>query len=495
MEISSALPIMPPNGASSAANLADAPAWQNSMANAQDAAAQTESTQSAGASSQNSSGSAAFEPVAPDKLQQNAAGQSSSKQNPSVAKEQSTSDNRQAATNQAETSSSDAGQSDGISAAPDKPDQIPAAGDVTPVKGDGKKGHSSQTETANNEAVDEKKKDDHQLSAPAILEAGQADSSNPTNAKFQQDGTEKLVDVAGASNAAVQGAGGNATRAPGAESGNAANGNTAKASEAGPQSSARISTNSDSTLSTGNTPSSAPEITVSAGSSNARSAAADVTAPAPKTAGPLPSAAPSTTQLLAARAPQPMALQIAGLDKDGKDDTLPTASPSEAQSFTGSAVIGNSAQSAASSYAKADTAAQANALTVTSTAPSALAATITALHQSGQANAVLRLDPPGLGHLSVQIGLGGQGQVNVLFVPSTADAAQALQATLPSLGNALAQSGLTLGQAQVGGQGFQQNSQNGQGGQQRSYTPAMARDNSVSSKGGTDSITGLSAYA
>ncbi|WP_205619780.1 flagellar hook-length control protein FliK [Acidocella sp. MX-AZ02] len=121
----------------------------------------------------------------------------------------------------------------------------------------------------------------------------------------------------------------------------------------------------------------------------------------------------------------------------------------------------------------------------------ALAATVTALHQAGQSGAVLRLDPPGLGHLSVQVGLGAQGQVNLLFVPSTADAAQALQSALPGLSGAMAQSGLTLGQAQVGGQFAQSGGQSGQhqqrAPQQQASAPQPSSDNPPAS--------GLSAYA
>ncbi len=127
-----------------------------------------------------------------------------------------------------------------------------------------------------------------------------------------------------------------------------------------------------------------------------------------------------------------------------------------------------------------------------STSPSALAATVTALHQSGQAGTVLRLDPPGLGHLSVQVGLGAQGQVNVLFVPSTADAAQAIQSSLSGLGSAMAQSGLTLGQAQVGGQFSQQGGgQNGQG----AHTPPRQGNTSAFPAEPQTTTSGLSAYA
>ena len=126
-----------------------------------------------------------------------------------------------------------------------------------------------------------------------------------------------------------------------------------------------------------------------------------------------------------------------------------------------------------------------------STAPAALAATVTALHQSGQAGTVLRLDPPGLGHLSVEVRLGTQGQVNVLFVPSSADAAQALHASLPALGAAMAQSGLTLGQAQVGGQFSQQSGQNDQG----RYTPPRQNHSTNFATEPQATPSGLSAYA
>ena len=127
----------------------------------------------------------------------------------------------------------------------------------------------------------------------------------------------------------------------------------------------------------------------------------------------------------------------------------------------------------------------------TGTAPAALAATVTALHQSGQTGTVLRLDPPGLGHLSVEVRLSAQGQVNVMFVPSTADAAQALQASLPGLGSAMAQSGLTLGQAQVGGQFSQQSGQNGQSG----YTPPRQNNADTFAAEPQTTPSGLSAYA
>jgi flagellar hook-length control protein FliK len=131
---------------------------------------------------------------------------------------------------------------------------------------------------------------------------------------------------------------------------------------------------------------------------------------------------------------------------------------------------------------------------VDASSSSALAASVTAMHQSGQSGAVLRLDPPGLGNLSVHVALSGQGQVNVLFVPDSSAGAQALQSGLGGLAQSMAQSGLTLGQAQVGGQ-FSQNA--GQGGGQSPQTwkgggtsaPAQAK-----APEGRD-ISGVRAYA
>lgn len=126
----------------------------------------------------------------------------------------------------------------------------------------------------------------------------------------------------------------------------------------------------------------------------------------------------------------------------------------------------------------------------------ALAATVTALHQAGQTSTIMRLDPPGLGHLSVQIGMTPQGQVNVLFVPSSADAAHILQGSLPHFNQAMTHSGIALGQSQVGGQFAQSGGQNGQPGQQNSRGPERQNTpNMAITESPTATISGLSAYA
>jgi flagellar hook-length control protein FliK len=96
-------------------------------------------------------------------------------------------------------------------------------------------------------------------------------------------------------------------------------------------------------------------------------------------------------------------------------------------------------------------AATATPLGYTPATPDAMAASIVAMYRSGQSSLVLRLDPPGLGTVSVHVALGGNADVNVLFVPSVAQTGHLLQTGLGDLRQAMAASGLTLGQAQIGG--------------------------------------------
>ncbi len=110
---------------------------------------------------------------------------------------------------------------------------------------------------------------------------------------------------------------------------------------------------------------------------------------------------------------------------------------------------------------------------LTPATPAALAATVTAMHHASQTTAVLRLDPPGLGNLSVHVALGQNGQVNVLFVPSTPQTVQLLNAGLDALRQAMAATGLTLGQAGVSGGGARNPGQNSASNQRgTSSTPA-----------------------
>ncbi len=194
----------------------------------------------------------------------------------------------------------------------------------------------------------------------------------------------------------------------------------------------------------------------------------------------------STVQALFTRAAQPastITMSPAEKDKHGTQQISAVVGTNASAADFSAAVTGGS-------IALAQTNAT-DATANTATSPAALAATVTVLHQSGQASTVLRLDPPGLGHISVEVGVGAQGQVNVMFLTSSGDAAQALHASLPNLGAAMAQSGLMLGQAQVGGQFSQQG---GQSEQDRQAPPRQTHTGT--SLATTQSPTsGLSAYA
>ena len=200
---------------------------------------------------------------------------------------------------------------------------------------------------------------------------------------------------------------------------------------------------------------------------------------------------PSSSQPATASTAQAVSFRATQVTENAPAPTKETEkSATQNMTALGNFALG-STQSVVATATSSPTASLSAVALTPSTAPAALAATVVALHQSGQAGTVLRLDPPGLGHLSVQVRLGAQGQVNVLFVPSTADAAQAIQASLPNLGAAMAQSGLMLGQAQVGGQSLQQGGQGGQSG----YSPP--RQNSQANFTAEPQATpnGLSAYA
>lgn len=126
--------------------------------------------------------------------------------------------------------------------------------------------------------------------------------------------------------------------------------------------------------------------------------------------------------------------------------------------------------------------------------PSMLSATITALHKSNQSGILLRLDPPNLGHLDIQIRIAPQGSINVVFLPSSSDAAHALQSSLPQLGAALAQSGLSLGQTEIGGQFSESGRHSYQSSQNKSYHKNFSNLNKDSNASPL-SVTGLSFYA
>jgi flagellar hook-length control protein FliK len=126
------------------------------------------------------------------------------------------------------------------------------------------------------------------------------------------------------------------------------------------------------------------------------------------------------------------------------------ASPVPLGALTGG--VGGSPQSpgpsSAAGLSPSPFAGQTPAVPATATA---LAASVMAMSQSGQSTAVLRLDPPGLGSLSIHIALTANATVNVVFVPSVPQTAQLIHSALPDLHHAMASAGLSLGETQVGG--------------------------------------------
>ena len=115
------------------------------------------------------------------------------------------------------------------------------------------------------------------------------------------------------------------------------------------------------------------------------------------------------------------------------------------------ATAGASASGVAGSITAVPSTATATSSGHTPATPDGMAASIVAMYRSGQSSLVLRLDPPGLGTVSVHMALGADTAVNVLFVPTVPQTAHLLQAGLGDLRQAMAASGLTLGQAQIGG--------------------------------------------
>jgi flagellar hook-length control protein FliK len=89
----------------------------------------------------------------------------------------------------------------------------------------------------------------------------------------------------------------------------------------------------------------------------------------------------------------------------------------------------------------------------------------------------------------VHVALGPSAQVNVSFLPATSQAAQILNAGMDGLRQAMAASGLTLGQANVGGQG---GGQAGHQTQPRAETFVPQQQNSGAESTAAD---GVSAYA
>ncbi|MCB8874914.1 flagellar hook-length control protein FliK [Acidisoma silvae] len=107
---------------------------------------------------------------------------------------------------------------------------------------------------------------------------------------------------------------------------------------------------------------------------------------------------------------------------------------------------------------------------------SALPAAVVTVARSGHASAVLRLDPPGLGSLSIHVTHASDATVNLVFLPSNAQTAQILTDSMDHLRQAMAGAGLSLGQAQIDHGSAQSQAQDqGQKGADRAAGPATEK--------------------
>ncbi|SOC56984.1 flagellar hook-length control protein FliK [Chromohalobacter canadensis] len=152
-----------------------------------------------------------------------------------------------------------------------------------------------------------------------------------------------------------------------------------------------------------------------------------------------------------------------GLDRQGSDSSLFT-------NLGHNATSGNATASAAANASAAASAAGASA-TATLTPQvgmaewgQSLGQQVVRMAQRGDQQVELRLHPAELGPLSVSLKMGDQQQANLQFFSAHGAVRHALEAAIPQLREALADSGIALGETSVGEQDqFQQQSGEQQG--------------------------------
>jgi len=114
---------------------------------------------------------------------------------------------------------------------------------------------------------------------------------------------------------------------------------------------------------------------------------------------------------------------------------------------------------------------------------------IQALHHSGGGHARIQLNPPSLGNVQIQLHLHGNHQAQLSFTAAQPSTAQALQASLPHLSNALQQSGIQLSHAEVNTGGGNPSAA-GQQGQSQAHGQGGGQDNP-----GREQHSALATYA
>lgn len=151
-----------------------------------------------------------------------------------------------------------------------------------------------------------------------------------------------------------------------------------------------------------------------------------------------------------------------GLERQGSDSSLFTNLGHNATS--GNATSGTASASAAASAAGASATATLTPQVGMAEWGQSLGQQVVRMAQRGDQQVELRLHPAELGPLSVSLKMGDQQQANLQFFSAHGAVRHALEAAIPQLREALADSGISLGETSVGEQDqFQQQSGEQQG--------------------------------
>lgn len=152
-----------------------------------------------------------------------------------------------------------------------------------------------------------------------------------------------------------------------------------------------------------------------------------------------------------------------GLDRQGSDSSLFTNLGQNATSGNATASAAANASAAASAAGSSATATLTPQVGMAEWGQS-LGQQVVRMAQRGDQQVELRLHPAELGPLSVSLKMGDQQQANLQFFSAHGAVRHALEAAIPQLREALADSGIALGETSVGEQDqFQQQSGEQQG--------------------------------
>lgn len=215
----------------------------------------------------------------------------------------------------------------------------------------------------------------------------------------------------------------------------------------------------------------------------------------PATPAPIVAAPPSEETAAAKSLPDPTAAlpRAENLAADGAQEAASRAAPAkdEAQDFASLLPAGREASAAANAAAPAAHAAT-NASTASVHVQTPVGARgwdnevgdkLTWMVNKRETSASLVLNPPQMGRIEVSISLNGD-QASASFVSANPNVRDALENAVPRLREILQDAGITLGQAQVGAESFQQQAGNRENGDNSSRSAHMAASAAI----GDDSL-------